>query len=392
MAELTDTTQNGAHLRYAVSTKQASVPIASAVLPLLLVAYFTVPTGSALRDILYAFPFLLAVELLARSKGRIWFEPKLIALMGAFAVWQASKVLLRGEAFNTTLTEITFIGLSVIAFVPAYVTSRLLPVYLLAAGAANVLAIGSFHGFGSPTVTLTSSEGFSETGMGLILPFLAALALLRRRWLELLAALVLSFLMYKRIGLISGSLTIIYMTLFYNSQKYRGLIAFAFILTILITSLFSHAIMSNLSIIVLDAFNLHINTNQLSMGRLAGTEILLQALSQSHVWEFLVGHGAGFVGHVISQSPTLYDNNFRLLHNDWLRIYVDYGAIGLAAVVFVFWKAMSSKTPWIAAAALYTAILFMTDNVATYSAYWFALAFVLRSACLHYSPKVSVDR
>ena len=95
-------------------------------------------------------------------------------------------------------------------------------------------------------------------------------------------------------------------------------------------------------------------------------------------------HGSSFrrrpgVQHAVFDFYAQYiDSAFPLMHNDYLRIVSEYGVFGAAIAMFLMFGAVASG-PLAGLLILYTAICFLTDNVLTYSFYWFVLVFCLRT-------------
>lgn len=78
----------------------------------------------------------------------------------------------------------------------------------------------------------------------------------------------------------------------------------------------------------------------------------------------------------LSKSIGFRTSNFALLHDDWLRIFYDYGLLGLGAALVVFMKS-AQKSRLHFAIAGYTAVAFVTGNAFGYVFYWTAVWFML---------------
>ena len=89
----------------------------------------------------------------------------------------------------------------------------------------------------------------------------------------------------------------------------------------------------------------------------------------------IFGNGSGF-SHIFTSTDQA--SNASQLHNDILRIRIDYGYIGIFGLIIIILNALT-KNKFYMSIFFYSLTLLLTDNILTYTYYWITF-FILVSA------------
>ena len=187
--------------------------------------------------------------------------------------------------------------------------------------------------------------------------------------------------MFKRIAF--GAMVVVllldYLLLFTKHVVLARILKWGLLAAAIFASMNSVVIFDWLSDFISHQFDATVSANFLSSGRYNATEIFLQKIDHDRTWlNWFFGFGPGYSTAFLQTSFEFDGKNFQLLHNDFLRILVDYGILGLSVTVIGFLKALNGNRV-ISAFAVYSVFIFMTDNVATYLIYWIVLILLLRT-------------
>ena len=358
------------------SNQRSTLTISSLVFAAFIPLYFNIGEGSAVRLFLYVVPMMFMFESLLISGLRL--KKTLALLLLVFALLYFTRAV---TGSFTEFKEFTFILLSLfVAALPFRIPDKFI-VAVLMAGAASVLITALTSNTGELGSLIMSSQGFAESSLGLIIPLVTILFFMQKRWFLFLAGIVITFLMFKRIAL--GAMIVVllfdYLSLFTKHVVLARALKWGLFVFALFISLNSVMIFDWLSDQVSRQLNFTVSANALSSGRYNATTIFLQKIDQDRTWfNWIFGFGSGYSTSLLETSLELDGKNFLLLHNDFLRILVDYGVLGLGVVVIGYLKALNGSRV-VSAFAVYSVFIFVTDNVATYLIYWIVLILLLRT-------------
>jgi hypothetical protein len=365
--------RNGGSLSSVVPVLRWSVILYLAFLPI----YYILPSDNSIRDIIYLFPLLIVAECLRREgvkirrAGVVW-----ILAYAGFGIIMLTQL----NFAEIALKEYVFILLSISPFVLKFAVSRRFAKYLVVVGLVNVVIILTSTDATGLDLSVGSSSGRAESSFGLIVPIVFFALYIQKRWMWSLVAIVICFLMFKRVAIIAMILAVGFDLVLIGQarnafkQMLKPIAGVALLAFTMLVSLNSVVFYETASIFLLDSFDLRISPNALSSGRYYTVAVFTHRVLDDVSWvQIVFGHGPGASSYYLSNMTALGEGQFSLLHNDWLRIFTDYGLIGISVVSVAFYKAVMSKR-FIAMVGVYTMVIFMSDNVATYLIFWLAVA------------------
>lgn len=248
---------------------------------------------------------------------------------------------------------------------------RQFDIVLLTSAALLAIKYGaSGRGF---TLSLLKSSSLDENyddydsfmGLALVLYYLRY----GRNW-RLLLALAIMVFGGKRISLGAFSLGAVFLAFsLFTLRKNEGAARIVFGIVLVTIG----GVAANFVRIVEFAFD---NVPQLSgyyieefmAGRYVLSDSLLRIFEDKNWIEVAFGSGPG------ASDAIVVDMNIgiSLTHNDWLKILVDYGYVGLAAFLFIYYRIFGANI-WTMALGVMNAIIMMTDNVLIYIFYQFPI-------------------
>lgn len=367
----TDTADDG--------TPPGTIIFAPLVFCAFLALYVTLPVGHPGRWAIYTTPALVVFELLARKA--LSFDPKTIALLCLYGVYGAALSLSLGtDDFSFAIRDMIFISLPIFLASVRFEVHWNFPYAFLIAVFAGIVILISRSEAPLFAVSLDTSRSAAEASVGLAIPLVALLALYRGKWSAALLAVLAMTLMYKRIALggflFASALYACFALL--RAGRFPVLAGTVLIALLFAVGLNTHWVFHWISDIVRD-MGIFVSPNQLSAGRYA-MELNFRAaiLDQYNAWQFVFGGGPGSSTRFFDFYAQYIDSAFPLMHNDYLRIVSEYGVFGAAIAMFLMFGAVASG-PLAGLLILYIVICFLTDNVLTYSFYWFVLVFCLRT-------------
>lgn len=365
--------RNGGSLSSVVPVLRWSVILYLAFLPI----YYILPSDNSIRDIIYLFPLLIVAECLRREgvkirrAGVVW-----ILAYAGFGIIMLTQL----NFAEIALKEYVFILLSISPFVLKFAVSRRFAKYLVVVGLVNVVIILTSTDATGLDLSVGSSSGRAESSFGLIVPIVFFALYIQKRWMWSLVAIVICFLMFKRVAIIAMILAVGFDLVLIGQarnafkQMLKPIAGVTLLAFTMLVSLNSVVFYETASIFLLDSFDLRISPNALSSGRYYTVAVFTHRVLDDVSWvQIVFGHGPGASSYYLSNMTALGEGQFSLLHNDWLRIFTDYGLIGISVVSVAFYKAVMSKR-FIAMVGVYTMVIFMSDNVATYLIFWLAVA------------------
>lgn len=342
-----------------------------------LAIYFTVPEGSILRYLIYLVPLLMVAEL--GRGGSITILRSTETAWGVVGIYLACGLMIGGVDIYG-LKEAIFILASISLFCLPYRVRHSFQIMLLVAAILNVAFVGWTNSFNVPLFSLEYAQSPAETSFGLILPLVAIAFVLRRKYLWFFLSFAVALLMYKRVALLSLFLALGFgFWLSMLKGPLRGAIAAFVVSACVAIGLNAAWVYEVTSQFAQSQFGVFVAPDNLSSGRHFAMEAFSRLVfDQADLVQHIFGGGPGHSTALLAQLPEFRSKNFPLLHNDWLRILVDYGWVGVGCVMVVFWRALCGSRLAVMI-AIFTALLFITDNVATYLSYWIVVALIWRS-------------
>lgn len=351
----------------------------TSLVPVIFFVYFGFGADNALRDAIYLIPMFLIIEATVKRDVNVKIQASYLFI---FLLIFMISISLQGQQGN--LREGIFIILSVSVLAIRFTPSMWFPHVMICASFAIIAANGGFTNINSFQI-LTASALAGETSFGLIVP-LIALYCLQHGKRFLLTLTIISFLFtIKRISTAALIIAVALDLMQYGTWRYfvMPLTAKSLKIALLLLCLFigfnSVWFYGELAAYLTTVTGSFVSPDALSAGRHFATGIFEYSLyAQQTPWSTLFGNGVGYSTHFLQvEASELTNKNFPLLHNDFLRVFADYGLIGVTAMV-VFILSLLRGTRLMAAFGVYTMVLFLTDNVMTYFSYWVVLIFLLK--------------
>lgn len=219
---------------------------------------------------------------------------------------------------------------------------------------------------------LTSQTATAESNvLPFLFGFLSLFFLVKKQYLWFIFNFIFVILSFKRIVFIS-LISIIFFRLL-KLEKFKRVIFLAIIANS-IWLFFSYFITTdsfkNLSF---DLFNM--SPGFLTQGRSTFYEIIFSAFKENTLFNAIFGIGGGETRRIIENS---FYGKAQLLHNDILKIFVEYGLI----VFYIFIYLLYKNKKGILFLTMYLNVLFLTDNTLIYEPVLF-LFFILTHSILN---------
>ena len=114
-----------------------------------------------------------------------------------------------------------------------------------------------------------------------------------------------------------------------------------------------------------------LNATAISLGRFGMAQAIWEAFDGNSLPKLLFGHGVGEAHSVVMLAAETDP------HNDWLKIFFEYGLFGLLAF-YVILARVFFRNPIFTCMAIYVAILMVTDNTLIYMDFYAALFLLSR--------------
>lgn len=189
----------------------------------------------------------------------------------------------------------------------------------------------------------------------------------RQKWLRVLIALVVMHFANKRIAVLAV-IACVCLMLFFSIVKYSSkwiYIIWGILMTAVGTYLYT--IFSGILVVLCEKFGINTMTR---------IDIYMKIVDRIPQFQ-LRGRGLGSVNELLAEllSPDMFNHWYQNPHNDFLKIYLELGAIGwvffMASYLIVFYIAEHKKTHKRALSQLFITIVYFmvlmaTDNVSIY--------------------------
>jgi hypothetical protein len=245
-------------------------------------------------------------------------------------------------------------------------------VFLNPAAAFNEVFGGSV--FNVYTINIETSE--LEAALAIVFGPAVLVAFHNKNWTYMLLNSAFLVILSKRIAVLS---LLIGMLLYFADFVFRGKLRRSRLLgvSIVVISAAVGATMPRLLDFIRTALNWDVNLNLLTSGRYnVQSRFLYAADSHFSILNFIVGHGVGAHHAVLDHVTWALGSYHNLLHDDWMRIFYDYGLIGVAIACVVFVRVSRISRLHFALAG-YTVVAFLTGNAFSYVFYWGILSLIV---------------
>lgn len=277
---------------------------------------------------------------------------------------------------KSNFTVFAHISCSLIAASLTFTTSqKYLQIYIYIiffSSIAMIIAIQEELGFS----ILTPTQATYESSFALIIPLMGIWSAANRKNIPLILSIVSSFIIFKRIALLGLIIVLILIYLDRFDRIKPVSIAARILIPIILffIGLESNNVFQSISY-YLRSYDIFISPNELSSGRFDTIGYISSDLQQRTGFiQIIFGDGVGATNTFLARHNYV-NSNFTLLHNDYLRVLVDYGWFGIITLITALIY-LSTKKGFIGYASIYSSVLFLTDNIISYHFYWiFLLAF-----------------
>ncbi|WP_420591963.1 O-antigen ligase family protein [Bacterioplanoides sp.] len=244
------------------------------------------------------------------------------------------------------------------AFAPLLFLGTVPLLYIdIAAKVLAVLYLIEFSMFGSVgEISFIDSKSSYEGTISFLFGFFVLWYSVRRKWIFSLLFFVLLLLSLKRIALIGVVLGGGYLLMFRAGRDLRYIEKVIYIIPIF-ALVFSLAFSLGLISYVLEDY-FGVSIGYLTMGRSFISAYVYEAIAgNGMVW---FGYGPGVVYEYVSEATDAITIN---LHNDYLKIFLEYGVFGFLVFFALFARAVQGVG---VVFYIYLSCLFLTDNCLIY--------------------------
>lgn len=325
-----------------------------------------------LRYLMYGLPIAAVVgALIAGVHGKVTFDRRFAVAAGCYLAYASLPREAALSALAVRDTSIIFGYLFCFAFnFPVYVSQ----VRIIFAGVFALFCLrATFRG--DFTFDWLSSEGSLEGSES----FLGALFFIffthRRMWLESALSFLLCVFAFKRVaaGAMIFGISCLYLSGFaYRRFGPRPIAVYALLpaAVVSIAGVVFHSIVTY----IFELFDLEVSIDAFFQGRYEIARFLSRVAFEREPLDFALGFGPG-AADVLTRYV---DQEFGNPHNDWLKIFIDYGYIGLVATI-LFMCSLCLRSPVQFSVVMATCVMFVTDNLLIYFFYEFALFLIIRA-------------
>lgn len=329
--------------------------------------------GGQTKYVLYLLPFFcIAFQALLRNLV-VPFHPPGAQAVGLYALTAGAAILVGGSGNPFLVRDVLIIGTYLMMFSVAWSATHR-EVMIVAATCFACMAIEALQEGISFNVDILASDGILESVMAFPLGVIVLYAFRTRRLVFGLAMALLFFAAYKRIAIVSvvAVLAFEWAVVTFGLARWRRALAILLVIALSLVSLFSMQLFEIGAQLVGGE---GVSANSLSLGRFEFTVAIWREVEAAPMAKLLFGHGPGSADAIVQAADDRASNP----HNDWLKIFVDYGAFGFVLFHLILLR-MFSGSPFGILVYLYTAVVMTTDNVLIYTFHNVIVLVVLRAA------------
>ncbi|MGL4395311.1 MAG: hypothetical protein ACRCS9_02115 [Hyphomicrobium sp.] len=343
--------------------------------------YFDEPLAQA-RYLVYAAPLALIAPLFLAHRPKTSRPAAL--LFTAYLCSGLPNFLLGGRTESFTVNFV-IIALVLLSFVPVLTVSerQVRTVFYVTFLYSMTSFLLTSQGSARIFLLLASGTGTGlvdayDSHEGLLAPIYALFFFAAGTIKPFVMAIVMTVLGGKRIGLLALVAGLLVLAIYrrsrlFGTERRRFITLLAALAVINVTGLNIIAFAES----AYEALDIRVHIEEVMLGRHQIGVELTRLIAEKPMGEWLLGSGPGAAD--IVAGTKVKGATGELPHNDWLKIFYDYGLAGSVAVT-VFLARMFSASPAGAAMAIATAIMMITDNVLIYVFYQIPLILMASAA------------
>jgi hypothetical protein len=328
----------------------------------LILLFWIFAGGSELRYILFAVPLPVAVAWILSARGDPLLSRRGLFAVGLFGTLAAASTMVNGTT-PFTGRDLLVIGVYLSLFCFILQSERWHAGLGMAGLAAGLFLEGLLNG-ATPQLSLVDSTGVIESSLALPLGLFVLYYYRAGDVSKAVIASVLLFLAFKRITFLAVAVAIA-LDLFYTRILGRHSISRVMCIAVMMLVTLVALNLQTVFVGAQEIFNDgDLSANRLTLGRYDIGAILWEKWRVAGPLQVLFGSGVGATDAALAQAA-----QGSLAHNDWLKILIDYGIIGIAgfwAILIAVFKNGRLSNLFL----IYTAVLMMTDNPLIYIFYF----------------------
>ena len=329
--------------------------------------------GGQARYILYALPLICIALQCLLQRFVVPLDLSRAQAFGLYAVAAGTAVLTSRESNPFVVRDVLIIGTYLMMFAVSW-TASVRDVFIVTLACFACMAIEAIQEGLHFSVDVLTSDGILESVMAFPLGVIVLYAIGTRRLGFALLTALFFFAAYKRIALVAvvAVLAFEWVLAILGLARYRRIIAVMLVITLSLTSLFSLQLFEYAAKMIGGE---NVSANSISLGRFEFSVAIWRQIDAASVVKLLFGHGPGATDAIVQAAIDDASNP----HNDWLKIFVDYGLFGFVLFHLIIIRLFSDGflSVWL---YIYTAIVMMTDNTLIYTFHYAIVLVVVRAA------------
>lgn len=334
-------------------------------------AVWTAFHETAAKYALYALPFAIPAVYLVVERGKLGlYRSGLFALM-LYLGFALGSLLYNGPTGFFTYRDLLIIGGNLLLFTIYVRPPPLVADMAMVTLGAGLLIEAIRNGVGL-NINFFSGDGIVESVLAFPLGVVFLYYFHERKWVRTFIALFLLFAAFKRIALFAAFIAV-FIDIGFRLLGGRGIdkyAAAAFVLVCSLVALLSDQLFS----LFIDVFAPQgLDANDISVGRFQLATLLWDHVANHGSSHTVFGFGPGAADDLIDRKGHIATNP----HNDWLKLFFDYGIVGFAGAHVVLFILHARNTLGLMI-YIYSAVLMMTDNTLIYTFYFVFVFLMMR--------------
>ncbi|MFE1601183.1 O-antigen ligase family protein [Methylobacterium sp. ID0610] len=329
--------------------------------------------GSQTKYILYVLPLACLVAQVCARRFVVPISAPGLQAVGLYLLAVGASLAVSRSTNAFTLRDVLIIATYLLMFGVSWSAS---PREVLAMGITCFvcMAIEAFQDGISFNVDILDSDGILESVMAFPLGVIVLYCIRTRRLGPGILATLLFFAAYKRIAILAviGVVAFEWGLALVGLAHRRRAVATTAVIVLSILSLFSARLFEFAAVLIGGE---HVSANSVSLGRFEFAQAIWRQLDAAPLLALLFGHGPGSADSFVQAAIDNASNP----HNDWLKIFVDYGVFGFVVMHLVLRRIFAGGA-FATSVHLYTVIVMMTDNVLIYTFHHAIVLVVMRAA------------
>ncbi len=341
--------------------------------------------GGQMKYVLYLLPFIcIAFQALLRNLV-VPFDPPGVQALGLYGLAAGAAILAGGGSNPFLVRDVLIIGTYLMMFSVAWSATHR-EVVIVSATCFACMVLEALQEGISLNIDILASDGVLESVMAFPLGVIVLYAVRTRRLVFGLVTGLLFFAAYKRIAIMAviGVLAFEWAVVHLGLARRRKALAILLVIGLSLTSLFSMQLFEYGAQFVGGE---NVSANSLSLGRFEFSVAIWHEVGAAPMAKLLFGHGPGSADAIVQAANDHASNP----HNDWLKIFVDYGAFGFVLFHLILVR-MFTGSPFGVLVYVYTAIVMTTDNSLIYTFHHVIVLVVLRAAASRPVPATAPMR